>query len=124
MAPKAILVVEDDPGIGELILEVLNDIAGYHATRVPTGAAALAVAGVNTDLIILDVRLPDLSGFAVYDLLRARLSTATTPMLFMTAGRHDAEFAQRGVSSWLPKPFVLKDLVERVDALLAPGAAA
>jgi DNA-binding response OmpR family regulator len=122
MANKAILIVEDEPGIGEIIEYTLNDEVGYQATAVTNGAAALAfVAEVRVALIILDINLPGLDGFAIHDFLRARPETATVPILFMTASLHEAEFARRGVVEWLQKPFDLDDLLQRVVAALGGG---
>ena len=119
MADRVVLIVEDEPTIGEMIESVLNDEAGCRATAVPDGAAALAyLAGVVPDLVVLDVNLPGLDGFALHDLLHARPATATVPVLFMTAGGHEAEFARRGVADWLAKPFDLDDLLQRVAAAL------
>ncbi len=124
MANKAILIVEDEPGIGEIMEYTLNDEPGYQATAVSNGAAALAfVAEVKVDLVILDINLPGLDGFAIHDLLRARSATAHVPILFMTASLHEAEFARRGVLQWLPKPFDLEDLLQRVAAALGDSPA-
>ncbi len=122
MEQRAILVVEDTPAIAEIIETVLNDIPGYQATAVADGAAALAfVAEVAVDLVLLDINLPGLDGFAIHDLLRARPATATVPILFMTAGTHEAEFARRGVRGHIQKPFDLDDLLLRVASALAGG---
>ena len=124
MGNRAILIVEDEPGIGEIIEYTLNDVPGYQATAVPNGAAALAfLAEVRADLVLLDINLPGLDGFAIHDLLRARPGTATVPVLFMTAALHEAEFARRGVTDWLRKPFDLDDLLQRVAAALGTGPA-
>ncbi len=122
MDQRTILVVEDTAPIAEIIETVLNDIPAYQATAVGDGAAALAfVAEVQVDLVLLDVNLPGLDGFAIHDLLRARQGTATVPILFMTAGEHDAEFARRGVRGHIKKPFDLDDLLLRVASALAGG---
>ena len=122
MEQRTILVVEDIPAIAEIIETVLNDVPTYQATAVANGADALAfLAEVTADLILLDVNLPGLDGFAIHDLLRARPGTATVPILFMTAGGHAAAFARRGVRGWLKKPFDLDDLLARVAAALAGG---
>jgi DNA-binding response OmpR family regulator len=114
-----ILIVEDEPGIGEIIESALNDEPDYQATAVPNGAEALAfLAEVRAALVILDVNLPGLDGFAIYDLIRARPATAKVPILFMTAAMHEEEFARRGVTDWLQKPFDLEDLLQRVAAAL------
>ncbi len=72
MEQRAILVVEDTAPIAEIIETVLNDIPAYQATAVSNGADALAfVAEVRVDLVLLDINLPGLDGFAIHDLLRA-----------------------------------------------------
>ncbi|HEY8599024.1 MAG TPA: response regulator [Thermomicrobiales bacterium] len=122
MEQRAILVVEDTPAIAEIIEALLNDIPQYQATAVVNGADALAfVAEVRVDLVLLDVNLPGLDGFAIHDLLRARPETAAVPILFMTAGVHEAEFARRGVHEHIKKPFDLDDLLRHVAAALAGG---
>jgi two-component system, OmpR family, response regulator len=122
MDQKAILVVEDTPAIAEIIATVLNDVPTYQATAVTNGAAALAfVDEVRVDLVLLDINLPGLDGFAIHDLLRARPGTATVPILFMTAGLHEDEFAKRGVREWVRKPFDIDDLLRRVASALAGG---
>ena len=125
MEQRAILVVEDTAPIAAIIEEVLNDIPAYQATAVANGADALAfVAEVQIDLVLLDVNLPGLDGFAIHDLLRAHQDTATVPILFMTAGVHDKEFARRAVRGYIKKPFDLDDLLLRVASALAGGGGA
>ncbi len=119
MDQRSILIVEDTAAIAEIIETVLNDVPGYQATAVTNGADALAfVAEVVVDLVLLDINLPGLDGFAIHDLLRARPDTATVPILFMTAGRHDDEFARRGVGAYIKKPFDLDDLLARAASAL------
>ena len=123
MTTRAILVVEDEPGIGEIIEFTLNDEPHYQATAVPDGAAALAfLAEVRVDLLLLEINLPGLDGFAIHDLVRARAESATTSILFMTATDHTAEFARRGITDWLKKPFDLDDLLEIVADRLGDQA--
>ena len=125
MEQRAILVVEDTAAIAEIIETVLNDIPDYQATAVSNGADALAfVAEVQVDLVLLDINLPGLDGFAIHDILRQSGPTATVPILFMTAGVHEAEFARRGVRGCIKKPFDLDDLLLRVASALAGGGGA
>ena len=120
METKAIVIVEDNDAIARLIQEVLNDVPGYGAVTVADAALALdVVAAVHPDLVILDVDLPGISGFDLYDLLRGRPQTAGVPALFMSADEHAAEVARRGVP-FLAKPFDLDDLLAQVHALLRP----
>ncbi len=119
MSQRAILVVEDTAPIAEIIETVLNDIPNYQATAVSNGSDALAfVAEVAVDLVLLDINMPGLDGFAIHDLLRARPDTASVPIVFMTAGGHEAEFARRKVRGHIKKPFDLDDLLLRVASAL------
>jgi len=121
MEQRAILV-EDTAAIAEIIATVPNDIPAYQATAVGNGADALAfVAEVQVDLVLLDINLPGLDGFAIHDLLRHREPTADVPILFLTAGEHATEFARRGVRDYIRKPFDLDDLLRHVAAALAVG---
>ena len=124
METKAIVVVEDNEAIARLIQEVLNDVPGYGAVTVGDGALALEViSAVKADLVILDIDLPGLSGFDIYDRLRSRPETATIPALFMSAAMHEDELARRELRDYLRKPFDLDDLLARVDAILARSPA-
>jgi DNA-binding response OmpR family regulator len=115
---QAIVVVEDNEPIARLIQEVLSDVPGYGAVTVPDGALALAViAAVRADLVILDVDLPGMDGFELYDRLRAKPETASIDVLFMSATEHQAELKRRAIDDYLSKPFDLDDLLARVHAI-------
>lgn len=118
MTPKAIVIVEDDPNIAELMKETLGEVPGYAAVAVGNGADALeTVAQVKADLVILDHDLPGLSGLEVHDQLKARLGEAMPPTLVVSARPPVAELRARGLDP-LRKPFDLEELHRRVAALL------
>lgn len=118
MTPKAIVIVEDDATIAELMKETLSEVPGYTAVTVGNGAEALdVIAQVKTDLIILDYSLPGLTGIEVYDQLRERLGDALPAVLFVSATVPARELRDRGLEN-LPKPFDLEELHRRVAALL------
>jgi Response regulators consisting of a CheY-like receiver domain and a winged-helix DNA-binding domain len=78
-----LLVVEDDPALGEFLVRVLQE-AAWAADLAVTGAAALTLLAVNEyDLVILDIGLPGEDGFSVCRAFRAR--GGTTPILMLTA---------------------------------------
>jgi CheY-like chemotaxis protein len=119
MGPKTILVVDDDPAIAALLTSALGDLGVYRTMAARSGAEALSrIAGQCPDLILLDIALPDLDGFALRDVLRLRHGTGALPILFMTVGQHEAAFQRRGVRDWLRKPFGLAELFRRVEPLL------
>ena len=119
MATSAIVIVEDNAAIAALLQEVLNDVVGYGAVTVSDGALALEVlSAIHTDLVILDVDLPGLSGLEVYDWLRRRPATATVPCLFMSAAGRLEELAHRQITDYLAKPFDIDELLARVATLL------
>ena len=120
MDTKAIVVVEDNEAIARLIQEVLNDVPGFGAVTVADGALALEViSAVHADLVILDIDLPGINGFQVYELLQSRPDIQTPAVLFMSAAPHEEELARRGLRDYLRKPFDLDDLLDRVNAIFA-----
>lgn len=114
-----LLLVEDDPGIAEA-LRVHLAHEGHLVQHVGDGAQALALAEVGGfDLVILDVMLPGLDGFAFCERLRA--IDAETPILFLSALGTTADRVrglQAGGDDYLAKPFDLQELLARVAALL------
>lgn len=120
MDTRVIVVVEDNEAIARLIQEVLNDVPGYGAVTVPNGAIALdVISAVRADLVILDVDLPGLDGFAIFDHLRDMPPTTDTPVLFMSAASHSGELTRRGIANYIGKPFDLDDLLGKVRQIFA-----
>jgi two-component system alkaline phosphatase synthesis response regulator PhoP len=124
-----ILVAEDERALGEMLCDNLA-VESYHAEHVLTGPKALErMARGGIDLLILDVMLPGCDGFEVLRQLRARGDT--TPVLVLSARSADADRI-RGLElqadDYLSKPFNLRELLLRVDALMrrrpppAPGS--
>jgi two-component system OmpR family response regulator len=114
-----ILVVDDEPNITDLVAMALR-YEGFDVETAGTGGAALkAVDAFRPELIILDVMLPDLDGFAVTERLQAARSKV--PVLFLTA-RDAVEDKVRGLTlggdDYVTKPFSLEELVARVRVLL------
>ncbi len=114
-----ILVVEDDPGIGELVCEDLRD-QGYAVDWAQDGDEALSLSeSFPYDLLVLDIMLPGVDGFTIAKTLR--LKKQTVPILMLTArdGIEDrVKGLELGADDYLVKPFHLKELRARVRALL------
>lgn len=115
---KKILIIEDEPAIQKILLEPLT-AAGYKVT-----AASDGLAGINTfraqtfHLVILDIMLPKINGYAVCEMIRQE---SNTPIILLTA--LDAEDDQvKGfdllADDYITKPFSVRLLLKRVEALL------
>ena len=109
-----LLVVEDDPSIGSSLVVGLRR-AGFQIELATTGELALhAALRERFDLVVLDLNLPDLTGFDVLDAWRSRL---TCPVLVLTA-RVELQDRLRafdlGAIDFLPKPFWMEELIARI----------
>jgi two-component system OmpR family response regulator len=118
-AARRVLVVDDEPAIRELVTTVLR-YEGFEVTTAENGREALtAVEQHRPHLVVLDVMLPDVDGFAVQQRLTA--SGQRVPVLFLTA-RDTVEDKIRGLTlggdDYLTKPFSLGELVARIHAVL------
>jgi CheY-like chemotaxis protein len=124
-----ILVVDDQPEIADLVQAVLED-DGHAADAVYSGQAALErLTQTGYDLIVCDVRMPDVDGKAVFRAV-AQLGPGRPVVLFMTGygdSQPDSEFLRATTAVVLAKPLGIDALLERVRRLLTspvsqPGA--
>ena len=110
-----VLVVEDDDAIAEPLVEGLAR-EGYGVERVSTGRAALEAR--EADMVILDLGLPDMDGYAVCQQLRAR---SAVPILVVTARGAEADKVlglELGADDYLVKPFGFRELAARIKAVM------
>lgn len=118
MSKTLVLVVEDEPAIAETILYAL-ETAGYEAVHAGTGADGLGIfAERSPGFVILDVGLPDRSGFDVCREIRRR---SEVPVLFLTAREHEIDRVvglELGADDYVVKPFSPRELTARVQAIL------
>ncbi len=116
-----ILVVEDERDLADLLVYNLQR-AGYLATCVSGGRAALEAVSKNLpDLILLDVMIPELPGTEVAARLRAEPATASIPLIMLTAKSEETDQVvglKVGADDYVTKPFSMKVLLARVEALL------
>jgi two-component system OmpR family response regulator len=114
-----VLVVDDEPNITDLVATALR-YQGFEVAVASGGREALsAVSSFRPDLVVLDVMLPDLDGFAIHQ--RLTDERRQVPVLFLTA-RDSTEDKVRGLTmgadDYVTKPFSLEELVARVRAVL------
>jgi two-component system, OmpR family, alkaline phosphatase synthesis response regulator PhoP len=119
-----VLVVEDEPKIAQLARDYLEH-AGFHVVTVGDGRSALkAAARDRPDLIVLDLRLPDIDGL---DVTRALRKQSSVPIIMLTARVEESDKLiglELGADDYMTKPFSPKELVARVRAVLRRSALA
>jgi len=118
---RKVLVVDDEPVLVETIAYNLEQ-AGYEVMTAADGASALEVARrEQPDLVILDIMLPQIDGLEVCRLLRREDSTATTPIMMLTAKGEEIDKVvglEVGADDYVTKPFGRRELLARVKALM------
>ena len=109
-----LLIVEDEDAIAIPLVEGLTR-EGYEVDRVASGQEALDAP--EPDVVLLDLRLPDMDGYAVCRILRERSSV---PIIMLTARGHETDRVlglELGADDYIVKPFGLRELVARVRAV-------
>lgn len=120
---RVVVIGEDDEPIAVLLRDAVNDEPGYQSVVVHDGAMLIdTVRQVHADLLILDIMMPGLNGFEIYDKVREDPDIRNMPVLFVSAAatQFDDEIKKRSITDVISKPFDLNDLLDRVRALCPP----
>lgn len=116
-----VLVVEDEEAIS-LLLKYNLKAEGFEVTVVDDGDKALTAAKeTNPDIILLDWMLPNVSGIEICRQLRARDETSAIPVIMLTARAEEEDRLrgfEKGADDYVTKPFSMKELVARINAVL------
>ncbi len=116
-----VLVVDDTDAKRYLIAQTLR-VAGMEVVEAVSGKEALAAALSGPDVVVLDVRLPDMSGFDVCRRLKEDPATAAIPVLYISALLQDEELEERlfedGADGYIPQPIESRHLVAQTWALV------
>ena len=113
--PMRLLVVEDDDGIAAPLVTGLRR-EGFEVQRAATGAEALAAP--EPDLVLLDLRLPDMDG---YDVARGMRARSRVPIIMVTARGEEVDRVvglELGADDYVVKPFGLRELIARINAVM------
>jgi DNA-binding response OmpR family regulator len=121
MTMSRILVAEDERDIRELVGFTLR-FAGFEVVLAENGAEAIERATADQpDLILLDVRMPKMSGYEVCRRLKENPSTCEIPVVFLSAKGQEREIEQgldSGAIEYIVKPFAPDELTDRVRDIL------
>jgi DNA-binding response OmpR family regulator len=122
--PK-ILIAEDERDIRDLITFTLG-FAGYEVVAASNGEEALNLARQEVpDLILMDVRMPRMTGYEACAAMKADHRLKDVPVIFLSAKGQDAEIQtglQVGATEYLLKPFAPDQLIARIQAVLSGPA--
>jgi len=119
--PK-ILIAEDEPDIRDLVAFTLR-FAGYEVIAANNGEEAVQLASREyPDLILLDVRMPRMTGYDACRAIKANPELKDIPVVFLSAKGQESEIQtglEAGAEEYLLKPFAPDQLTDRVRAILA-----
>lgn len=117
MSKERVLIIEDDQDIREGV-RILLESEGYLVQEAENGRKGLELLNESTDLVILDIMMPGISGLRTCEEIR---KVSNVPVLFLTAKAQESDKLiglMAGGDDYLPKPFSYAELLGRVKALL------
>jgi CheY-like chemotaxis protein len=118
---KKILIAEDDHDIRELIVLTLQ-FHGFEVTSAEDGAAAVEIAPTgHFDLILMDVRMPRMTGYEACKQLKSNEATRDIPVIFLSAKGQETEIStglDAGAADYILKPFAPDKLISTINKVL------
>jgi DNA-binding response OmpR family regulator len=120
MVPRRVMIVEDDPAIADMLSKML--VRFYDVRIVHDGGLAISTAGeYKPDVILLDVNLPNMDGFAIAQSLKNKPELGRIPIIFLTAQDRSLDVVrgiQAGAKHYITKPFKMDDVIKKVRRLI------
>ncbi|MBI1818894.1 MAG: response regulator [Nitrospirae bacterium] len=118
---KKVMVVEDSSTMRSLIVDTIEDLAGYEAVEVKNGIEALKTLPTQKfDLIITDINMPNINGLEVVSFVKGHPEYKSIPMIIVSTEQGEKEIQKGlslGASEYLTKPFLpenLKKVIQKV----------
>ncbi len=122
MGAKRVLIIDDEPGIRQIVQISLQAIAGWEVLLAASGQEGIAMAMDKLpDAILLDVMMPEMDGITTFEQMQANLILKSIPTILLTAKAQTTEqrqFTELGVTGVITKPFKAPDLVRQIRLLL------
>ncbi|MBW4486074.1 MAG: response regulator [Tildeniella torsiva UHER 1998/13D] len=119
---KRVLLIDDEDDIRAIVQAALEELAGWQTLGATSGIEGLKLAqGTTIDAILLDISLPDMDGFEIYDKLQSHPATQAVPVIVLTSkvlARDRAHFTALQVAGLITKPFNPLTLPQQIAALL------
>lgn len=119
---RKILIVEDEEDIAKLLVALFNDLVNYETHRVKDGEEAILFTRTNNpDIIILDVHLPDITGYEVCKIIKSDPAISRTKVIMlsgMTQYSDKLKAWKVGADDYVDKPFSTSELITKVELLL------
>lgn len=115
-----ILVVDDEEAIREGLCEYLR-LEGYRADSASGAEEAMRMGPGNYSLLLLDIMMEGIDGFELARRIRGDAATASLPIIFLTARDTDDDMVaglRIGADDYIPKPFSMKNVMARIEAVL------
>ena len=121
MEGKRVLVIDDEMLLRSLVAMQLRRHQ-FEVATAENGPNGLALTRhFKPDIIILDIMMPDMDGFEVFEVLKSKPETASIPVLFLTASiskLHNAQAELAGAAGYIVKPYRPEQLIEKITAVL------
>lgn len=119
---EAILIVEDDEDIIELLLTVLTSLGNRRIVCARDGeVASYIVRAERPDIVLLDIQLPKLNGFELCKSIKSDPALAHTKILMITGMAQNSDWLrakEAGADGYVTKPFTTVELIKKVEELL------
>ena len=115
-----ILIIEDEEPIRNILRDLL-EMSGYEVSVAADGASGLRLVDAGADLVLCDLNMPGMSGFAVLEQLRQKPGCATVPFIFLTAQADRATHRQGmalGADDYVTKPFTAEEILGAIKGRL------
>jgi DNA-binding response OmpR family regulator len=123
MREKTILVIDDEEGFGETVRMMLEVAGDYKVITASDGKEGIKKAHmIKPDLILLDIRMPEMDGLEVLKILKEEPATISIPVVMLTACTEDVykiKASQLYDEDFLTKPIKTDELIDRVRTVLA-----